>query len=74
MICFLSLIDRAKLKVPEALTNFVKMFNFQMKYMTIAEKKLEIGRKIQPEAYMQDLLHVLKSLWGLCCLEMTEVG
>jgi len=64
--------DRAKLEVPEALTNFVKMFNFQMKYMTIAEKKLEIGRKIQPEAYMQDLLHVLKSLWGLCCLEMTE--
>ena len=25
--------DRAKLEVPEALTNFVKMFNFQMKYM-----------------------------------------
>merc|ERR1712098_1029503 len=32
----------------------------------------EIGKKIQHEAYMQDLLHVLKSLWGLCCLDMTE--
>jgi len=64
--------DGAKLEVPQALTSFVNMFNFQMKYMVIAEKKLEIGKKIQHEAYMQDLLHVLKSLWGLCCLDMTE--
>merc|ERR1712098_603907 len=40
----------------DQMTSLTGCFNFAMRYFAIAEKKLNIGKQIQRESYMKDLL------------------
>jgi len=56
----------------QEMTSLTGCFNFAMKYFAIAEKKLNIGKQIQRESYLKDLLECIEQLCILCEFDRAE--